>query len=444
MTRRPPPAPIGRSGTRLLGGRVFGVESNTDLADDKWPAIANQMMREDDAVQAGAEAVISTLMSARLSVSPGDPASGFSRKLADDCAAMLGTGSEPGMMARPLDDIVAEQVLHELIGVRYHEPRWAYRPGFGVILDDLEDREPAAHRKWLVEGGRLAGVEQSALAEDGYSLTTAWITIPADQLVVVVRGKTGANWNGRGLLRGCYAAWRRKRHYEDMAAIAAERWAVGVPELHHNAREAEEAGIPADEHRGNVDTAREKLADFVAQEEDWVETAPGIEIRRIGGDLDPSAILSLINHEKTAILTAMLLGFLQLGQTETGARAVGTVLETFFRRAGDQALARITAAWNGAARPGGGVLHRWAEWNHGPVDPRLLPKLSHSGLIPHPLVQLAERLDLGAVLKITEDRVIRNTLRAQLALDPEPEAVAAPPVDAPAPGVTATPEPIDV
>ncbi|RTL16439.1 MAG: hypothetical protein EKK55_24280 [Rhodocyclaceae bacterium] len=441
MTRRAPPETTGRPGVRIVGGRVVGIEANPDLTDERWPTVATRMLREDDAAQAAAEAVISTLMSARLSVSPGDPASGFSRKLADDCAAMLGTGSEPGMMARPLDEIVSEQVLHELIGVRYAEPRWGYRPGFGVILEDLEDRDGTAHRKWLVEGGRLVGVEQAALPDDGFRLASTRVTIPADQLVVVVRGKTGQNWGGRGLLRGAYAAWMRKRHYEDMAGIAAERWAVGVPELHHNAREAEEAGIPADEHRANVETARAALADFVAQEETWVETAPGIEIRRIGGDIDPSAILALINHEKTAILTAMLLGFLQLGQTETGSRAVGTVLETFFRRAGDQALARITAAWNGAARPGGGVLHRWAEYNHGPVDPRLLPKLSHSGLIPHPLVQLAERLDLGAVLRVDEDRVLRNTLRAQLALDPEP--VAAPPVDAPAPGVTATPEPPD-
>lgn len=429
-SRNQPPAPRGWGGVRVVGGRVLGVESNPELADERWPTVAREMMRTDDAVQALVEAVVGTLLSARWTATPGDPSSAFSRRLADDLAAMMGlAGAGPGMMARGWEEMIAESVLAELIGFRYAEPRWRYLPGFGVILDDLEDRDPTAHRRWIMERGRLVAVEQAPAMEDGAAGWGTSIRIPAGQLRLVVRGREGSGFIGRGLLRGCFALWRMKRHLLDMLGIAAERSAVGVPWLRHNWTEAREAEVSRPDFDDALETTRDALDDFVAQDRHWIESGPGVGVEMVGGDLDVGkAFIPGLEYCDRGIMRAGLVGFLGLGMSDaSGSRALGEVVETFFRRSAAQALDRQAAAMNGDTGDDcvNGIVGTWVRFNHGPVDARLLPRLGHAGLTVHPLLDLADRLDLGQWLPTTPER--RAILARELQLPPEPAPAADPP-----------------
>ncbi|MEZ4436747.1 MAG: hypothetical protein R3F65_30475 [bacterium] len=426
--RRPsPPAPRGWGGVRVVGGRVVGVESNAELRDDLWPGVARQMMRTDDAVQAGVEAIVGTLLSARWTVTPGDPDDPFSRRLADDLTTMLGlaAGPTPGMMTRGWEEIVAQLALAELVGFRYGEPRWSYEPGFGVILDDIEDRCPSAHRAWIMEAGRLVAVEQAAVMEDGRPSMGQTVRIPAENLILITRG-AGNGLIGRGLLRGCFALWRLKTHLLDMMAVASERTAVGVPWLRHDWQAAQEAGIERPAFDADLELARDAMDDLVVQGRRWIETGPGIEMDRWGGELDlGKGFIPGLEYCDRGILRALLVAFLALGMSDaSGSRALGQVTETFFRRAATQALDRQAGAMNGTSRPGApnGIIGRWVEYNWGPIDPRLLPRMGHAGLTVHPLLELADKLDLGSWLPPSRaDRaILRRELQMPQEEQPEP------------------------
>lgn len=424
---RHPPAPVGWGGVRVSGGRVVGVESNPELRDELWASVALEMMRTDDTIQAGVEAVLGTLLSARWTVSPGDIDSPFSRALADDLDAMMGlsTPGATGVMRRSFESIVESLGSAELIGVSLGEPRWGYHPGFGVVLEDVEDRAQSSIRRWVLDRGSLVAVEQAPPMEDNVGSWGSCVTIPSDHLVIVSRGRIANNWWGRGLLRGCFALWRLKRHLLDMSAIAAERQAVGVPLLTHDFAAAQAAGGVKDTFEADLETARDALDSLVAQERHWIEAGPGISIDMLGSNFDPGkSFVPMLDYCDRGCLKALLLGFLAMGMSDSssGNRSLGETVESFFRRSAAQGLDRIASAFNGPAREGApnGIIGRWVQYNHGPVDPRLLPRLGHAGVgTVHPLLDLAQSagLDLATWLPSTTAR--RAILARELQLPTE-------------------------
>lgn len=429
--RKAPPPVAGWGGVKIAAGRIVDVEQNAELRGELWPQTAEQMIRTDDAVQAGVEAIVGTLLSARWTVTPGDRESPFSRQLADELTTMLGIGVDtPGMMSRGWEAVVEQFAMAELIGFSVGEPRWGYAAGFGVVLEDIEDRAQSSIRRWHTAGGRLVSIEQAPVME-GDRFGGAPV-IPAGQLVLLTRGGSGLNFAGRGLLRGCFALWRLKRHLIDMVAIGAERAAVGVPWLQTDWPAAEAAGVSRADYDADLEVAREALDSLVAQDRHWIESGPGVQFAQIGGDFDVGkSLLPGLEYCDRGILRAMLVQFLALGMSDaSGSRALGEVVETFFRRNAAQGLDRVAGVMNGAkAAPDApnGVIGSWVEYNHGPVDPRLLPRLGHSGLTVAPIVQLAQAngIDLSAWLPATPER--RSILARELQLPPEPPPAPAPP-----------------
>lgn len=419
--RKAPPTRKGWGGVTIAGGRITGIERNAELVGHLWPSVAMEMLT-DDAVQAGVEAILGTLLSARWTATPGDPSSAFSRKLADDLAEMLGLhGADAGMMTRGWEEVIGQLAMAELIGFAVGEPVWQWTPGAGVILADIEDRAQASIRRWHVEGGRLAYVEQAAAIEG--DRRTGPVFMDAADLVIVSRSRVGLNYAGRGLLRGLFGMWRLKGHLLDCMGIAAERSAVGVPWLKTNWQEAQAAGVSRPDFDADLEVAREALDQLVAQDRHWIESGPGMAFEQVGGELDVSKVfVPGIELCDRGMLRGLLVSFLALGMSDgSGSRSLGEVTESFFRRNAAQGLDRIAAALNGVAKPGqpNGIVGRWVEYNHGPVPARLLPRLGHSGLTVHPILQLAQAngIDLTEWLPSTPER--RAILARELQLPPE-------------------------
>lgn len=394
----------GWSGTKLRGGRITGEDPNKDLQGKEWAETAHKMLYEDDAVAASWEAVSSTLLSARWAWEPGDSANPLSVKLADDANDMMGLAGRAGRMARSWEDILAELIMHEYLGFRYAEPIWRYRFGYGVDLVDIADRDPRAHHQWLIDGPTFLGVRQEAMTLDtgemgrlaqksGTQSPSGLPTIPADQLILLTRGGSGQNYEGRGLSRGAYFLWRLKTHVLDMISVASERWAFSTPLLVGDRAGATAAGATDPEFTAQLEQARTALEKYMTQEAAYLEGTPFVDFREYGGNLDASPMLSVIQHCDMGILRCFLVQFLALGISDTGARSVGEVHETFFRRAAVNVLDRVAAAMMGRRRPGGGVIGRWVYFNYGEaVDPSLYPRLTHSGLNVDRLLEIVPML----------------------------------------------------
>ncbi len=414
----------GWSGTSIFAGRPSGIESNPDLQHALWPQVARQMLRTDATLGAAWEATSSTLLSASWVYEPGDPDSPFSRQLAQDANEMFGFAGHGSQMGRDWETALSQMVLYMPVGFRYAEQRFRYDPVSQrvILADPWVDRDPTAHDRWLFDAnGQWVGVQQRFATGDAVptDIQTAPV-IPAESLVLLNRGQDGQNLSGTGALRPVYFSYKLKRDLADMSAIAAERWAVGVPNIVVDWPMAQEQGIS----RGDLDTqlgeVRESVAMLLQQDAAHVETTPYVRLEQFGGDLDPSKILSLIEAQDAALLQGFLLQFLRLGTTNTGARSVGEVHQGTWRRSLINVLDRIAAAFSGAPRPGGGVIGRWVELNHGPVDPRLLPRLRHSGLTVDPLLELVNQLPaLTSAGWVNPDMADRNALRRRMGLDPE-------------------------
>jgi hypothetical protein len=425
------PRQQGSSGTTLIGGRIRNEEPNSNLVGKEWAEEAMDMLRTDDSVQAAWEAISSTLLSAKWIAEPGDSSSPFSVQLADDANKLFGFNGYTSRMDRSWEEIVSELLLHEYIGFRYAEPIWQYRPEIGYVdLIDIADRDPRVHDRWIINGPRLEAVSQMPPMVDAQSklfsphlITQSMCggpTMLATDILLLTRGRTGQNYEGRGLARGAYFLRKLKNHVLDMISIASERWAFSTPLIKGDREAARAAGIADTEYDAQLEAARTSLANYMAEEASYLESTPFISFEAWGGNLDASSMLEIVNYCDIGILRCFLVQFLALGVNDTGSRAVGSVQESFFRRACINVLDRIAAGMNGVSRPGGGVIGRWVELNHGRVDASLLPKLVHSGLELDTLMEFSSQIPgLTSAGWLIPDLDARNTLRRRLALPPE-------------------------
>lgn len=420
--RKAPPHLRGWSGTSVYAGRVSGHELNPDLAHDRWPRTVREMRRTDDAIGASMEALISTLLSATWVCEAGEESSAFSRYLADNANCMFGFGGYPGRLMHSWEDSLAQGLLYYSDGVRYGEVKYQYNPSLKQIdiVDPWVDRDLTAHEQWIFDGPRWVGVEQSYPLGEAINSRQKPV-IPAEDLVLLTRGVEGQNLSGTGALRPIYMAWKRKRDLIDMLMIATERWAIGTPNLIIDETGARDAGVPHAELALQVEQVRASVDLFLKGDSARIESTPFVRVDTYGGTLDPSALLSLIEQCNQSIMLGFLLQFLHLGTTNSGSRAVGEVHQETWRRSLIQILDRVASAYNGCHRPGGGVIGRWVELNWPGVDPRLYPRLKHSGLDINPLLDLlvrAPHLASGSEW-LKPSLADRNAVRRAIHLDPE-------------------------
>ena len=182
-----------------------------------------------------------------------------------------------------------------------------------IHLRKLAPRHPRTITEIQVEAdGGLKGIMQTGLDDKPKF-------IPAENLVMYVHRKEGADWTGRSVLRSAYRPYFLKDLFVRLDAQAAERGSMGIPVVYYGENaDPEDAKIIATNLRAGESAGI------------WAEEGKfRVEILGIKGtvvDLTPR-----INYHDQQIAKSALAMFLDLGH-DSGARSLGeTHLKIFIR-----------------------------------------------------------------------------------------------------------------
>lgn len=310
---RPALEEIGATGTPIMSGLLRDPgEYNADLVGMAGYQTFEKMRRSDGQVAATLAAIKLPIRSAHWTVrAPEDatPAETEATDFARECF----------LEELDLDAAIRNALLMLDFGVAAHEDVW-YVDGNRYRLRKLAPRLPITFYRWLTKPGtdELAALEQQGWRGETFVMSAS---IPVEQLAIFTFEMEGANFAGRSLLRPMYKHWYMKDGMYRVDAIAQERNGMGVPFVKMGANASKEDRAIA---RGWVQAlAAHEKAGIVLPGPDWDFGLKGVE----GTTRDPK---DSITHHNLQISMAALEMFLTLGQTQTGARALGETMSDFF------------------------------------------------------------------------------------------------------------------
>lgn len=254
--------------------------------------------------------------------------------------------------------------------------------------------------RWNLERktGKIVSIQQQVSSD---TAKKTLVDIPGEFCLVFTNKKEGDNYEGISALRPMYGAYLRKDLYLRLAAIGAEKSAVGTAI----------GTTPA----GKVSPAEQAMFEAILEaysgnESSYILKPKGWEVEIQYGEFDPSKMTMLLNFEDEQMCKAVIANFLSLGTGgNSGSLAVGGTLSNFFL-SGIQAYADIIA----------GVINRQAipalcKLNFGPQNS--YPELSCTGINDKAGKELADIiLALKNAQALTPDSKLEDFLRDQYKL----------------------------
>ena len=414
----------GITGTQLSGGVITGKEQNPKLTGLNWVNEAEEMLRTDPIVRRSWHMLRQTLLSATWRFEPGIENDSVADELARFANECYGFDGYAGQMTISWEDQLAYLFEFVPLGYRYAEEIYRVGPDsqgkIKVWLDHYADREPSAHNRWLSRDSQnLDGVLQNTV---GTTYTPE--PIPANKLLLLTLNKTGSNFEGVGMLRPVWWWWRTKQRTSNLMCVGLDRWAIPTPKVSVDRSQAESMGLSDGDIDAMIEDAEAQAQSFLASEQSYLvensavsftsyETSPYLYSQ---GPID---IVKLCDNQ---MASAFLTQFADLGNTETGARSVGEIHLSVFRRSAINLCDLVASQVSGVDRRGGGTIGRLIRWNYGLVDPSKLPKLTHTGLDTD---DLAESLGMlpGLVQSglLTPDDELERAIRERLGAGDLPE-----------------------
>jgi len=284
------------------------------------------------------------------------------------------------------------------------------RPSDGLWhLRKLAERPPITIQEFRVaDDGGLVSIVQNVVQPNAASWQNPVPEIPIDRLVAYVWDKEGANWAGRSWFRECYKNWLIKDRLIRIDAINHER-AGGVPYI------VAHPGATNDE----VDELNRMAQAFRVGDTAGGAVPSGAKFE-IARGLQSSVINSVEYHDQ-AMARKFMLMVMQLGQTRTGSRALGTTFVDFWA-AGMEAIAWwFTDIFNEF------VIEDDIDWNWG-ENVEQVPILKFDfdpELVAADLVQL---ISTGAIIVDDElEAEIRKEMHLPPAQHPRPVPAPLPP-----------------
>ena len=222
------------------------------------------------------------------------------------------------------------------------------RPNDGLWhLRKLAERPPSTIQEFKVaDDGGLVSITQNVTNPRATSWQQPVPEIPVDVLVGYVWDQEGANWVGKSWFREVYKNWLIKDRLLRIDAVNHER-AGGVPYI------VAQPGATQDEI-GNLNQMAQafRVGDTAGGA---IPAGAKFEIAR---GLQSSVIDSVRYHDE-AMARKFMLMVMQLGQTRTGSRALGTTFVDFWA-AGMEAI-----AWWFADTFNEHVIEDDVDWNWG-------------------------------------------------------------------------------
>jgi len=202
--------------------------------------------------------------------------------------------------------------------------------------------------------GTLSSIEQNTQREP----------IPANRLVWYGNELLGANWAGLSLMRPAFGAWLLKHEAWRVHATSIRRFGMGVPTVE----------APQGASATQVSQAQQMAAAMRVGDQSGIGLPAGFKAGLMGITGGTPDALAFIRYLDQAMAKMALAGLIELGQTETGSRALGdTFLDLFLLSLQSVADEIATTATSG--HPGmPGIITDIVDqnWGEGEPAPRLV------------------------------------------------------------------------
>jgi hypothetical protein len=365
-----------------------------------------------------------TLLSASWRFVPGVEGDRVAEELARFANECWGLDGYSGQMSVSWEEQLA--YLWEFIPLGYRYAEEVYKVGpdsqgsIRVWLSHYADREPSAHSQWLSrDNQRLDGVLQNTVG-----VGKVPEPIPANKLLLLTLNKTGSNFEGVGMLRPVWWWWRTKQRVANLMCVGLDRWAVPSPKVVVDRSQAEAIGLSDGDIDAMINDAESQAQAFISAEQSYLVENPAVKFDTYAAtpNLYADGPINIITKCDSQIAAAFLTQFADLGNTETGARSVGEIHLSVFRRAAINLCDLIASQVSGVDRRGGGTIGRLIRWNYGCIDPSKLPRLTHTGLDTDDLADSLGMLP-GLVQSglLTPDDELERAIRERLGAGDLPE-----------------------
>lgn len=326
---------------------------------------------------------------------------------ADDVGVPIAGRDTPGA-ARVRGVSWSDHLRLALLSVPYghsgFEMRAEIRDGQARLVE-LSERLPSTISEIHTDKvGRFAGVTQLMS-----KAPTGRAQIAADRLVWYAREREGAAWWGQSLLRPAYPAWLLSREMLRVSATGHRRFSVGVPTGEWDAN--------ADPSPAQHTELQQAMSATRVGETGGLALPPGAHMKLVGLTGSVPDTLGFIRYLDQTMSRMALTGFLDLGTTETGSRALASEFIDLFMLA---IQAEADAVADTATRQ---INARLVAWNWGEDEPVPAIQIADVGS-KHEVTAEALNLLLGSGA-LSADPALEAHVRRQFKL-PEREGMAKP------------------
>jgi hypothetical protein len=335
-------------------------------------------------------------------------------RVADDVGLPVQGDDKPGA-ARVRGVLWPEHIrvalLHVVYGFMAFEMEATVADDGAARLTMLSERMPQTVADIKVNrNGTLAGIDQVPLPGEKQP------QIGADRLVWYAHEREGASWQGRSILRAAFAPWLLKREMLRVHGTSNQRFGMGVPVV--------EWAQGTNPTPAQIEQGQKAASAARAGQTAGLSTPPGARIAIKGLEGAVPDTLAFIRYLDQQISRMCLATFLDLGTTDTGARALGETFVDFFT----MSISSIAEAV--ASEATRQICARIVAWNWGDTEP--VPQIRVS--------------DVGTKHEVTAEALNQLLQSGALSADPELEAwvrrtYRLPPRDPNTPTPTAPPKP---
>lgn len=273
-------------------------------------------MRHDPQIKAVLNAYILPILRATWVIDPDGARDEVAQHVADDLGVnILGQDERPGaarrrgvVWQRHLRQALYEQLV---FGFMAFERRYRIEDDGSAHLDHLGARMPwSVARINTNRDGTIESLEQ----------VTQATPIPANRLVWYVNDLEGGNWTGMSMLRACYGAWMLKHESWRTHATSIRRFGMGVPGVE----------APPGATATQIAQAQAMASAMRAGDQSGMAVPAGFKPFLMGMTGGAPDALAFIEYLDRVIAKQALASLIELGQTETGSRALGDTFMDLF------------------------------------------------------------------------------------------------------------------
>lgn len=310
---------LGVSGTTIINGFIE-EDYRSDLQGREGCTTYEQMRKSDAQVFATLLACELPIRSTEWSIEPGTNAAGE----IDDKCKEIADFVEYNLfeaLENTFDDLLREILTMLPFGFSVFEKVYGLDQNGQIILKKLGYRKQATIYKWQTDKGEPGIVQLVPSNTDDateMSQKNNNISIPMQKLLIFSFRKEGKNYEGASILRSAYKHWYIKDKLYKFDAVRHERQSVGIPIIYMPKNASDTDKSEAQRIVRNVrSTEQTGIVMPGPKDEGWLFEFADSRANA-GTDLFES-----IKHHNREISKNVLAQFLELGDTQSGSRALG-------------------------------------------------------------------------------------------------------------------------